>query len=128
MAIMLNQYEVSVARKIKALPGFVCRTGLLFIDLEYGHQKRVTVSHTALVTSIQSNAQLVPDLSDYFLVGMLQEALGWPEIKDSFDLDTKTHTIMVGPADNIVLNKHPTVGRAIGLYNLSVRRNNLLPF
>jgi hypothetical protein len=116
MTIMLNAYELSVARRIKSLPDFKYRIGLVFIDTNSGQQKRVTLTDTVWVKHIRERLDLVPDLSDSFLVGMLQSMLGWPEIQTAPD------SVMVGHPQNKVTNKNPTIARAIGLYKLAKQK------
>ncbi len=127
MPVMLTPNEISIARKIKSLPGFVYRTGLVFIDLSAGHQKRIVLTDPVWVRHVQTRHDIVPDVSDSFLVGMLQNMLGWPEIK-TYQVEADKVAVMVDHPDNVVKNRNPVIARAIGLYQLALERNNLLPF
>ena len=119
MSVFLSPHELSIARGIKSLPGFSYKIGLVFIDTNSGQQKRVTLTDTVWVKHIRERSDLVPDLSDSFLVGMLQSMLGWPEIQAVSDY------VMVGHPSNKVFHKNPVIARAIGLYKLSKSKETL---
>lgn len=97
-----------MARGIKSLPDFSYRIGLVFIDTGSGQQKRVILNDPVWVNHIKSRADMVPDISDSFLVGMLQNMLDWPE--------EATYTVQ---------HKNPVIARSIGLYKLAKRRETL---
>lgn len=119
MSHFLTTYELSVARQIKTLSGFSYRIGLVFIDVSTGQQKRVTLNDRVWVRHIKERKDLVPDLSDSFLVGMLQEMLDWPHIQEFKEAELENPTVMVGHPQNKIRHANPTVARAIGLYRLA---------